>query len=118
MNIYAITKGYYSDYHICALTLDEEKAKRLQQIYTNRYNEASIEVFKDGEGADLSIYYYCDENGCNPEIEDYPGDEEVVVNKFTKKIYGVRLYAKDAAHAEKKAHDMIAEYKAKQANIC
>lgn len=29
MKVYVITKGIYSDYHICAVAMDEEKAKVL-----------------------------------------------------------------------------------------
>lgn len=35
MEIYVITKGTYSDYHICALTLDKEKAECLKKIYSD-----------------------------------------------------------------------------------
>ncbi len=116
MRIYAITKGRYSDYHICALTADKEKAKRLKKIYSDTYDEACIEVFEDGDGSELRLLWRCDENGNNPLLIEYPEKEEVAVDKYGR-IYAVYLYAKDKAHAEKKAHDMIAEYKAKRANI-
>ena len=111
MKIYAITKGIYSDYHICALTVNKEKAEYLKKIYTDKWNEADIEIYEDGEGSELNLFYFCDQNGCNPKIRDYAENERVAVDRFGK-IYGVYLYAKDESHAEKKAQDMIAEYKA------
>lgn len=33
MTIYAITKGYYSDYRICALTVSKDKAERLKLYF-------------------------------------------------------------------------------------
>ena len=50
--IYVITKGSYSDYHICAATTDEKRAERLRDLF---YNDGSmypddvyIEEFRDG----------------------------------------------------------------------
>jgi len=118
MKLYAITKGDYSYYHICALTANKDKANLLKSIYSDTYNDASIEEYEDGEGSDLNLFWYCDKNGCNAQFEEYPRLEQVCVNNITQEIHGVLVYAKDAAHAEKKAQDMIAEYKAKQAGIC
>lgn len=113
MEIYAITKGNYDAYHICGLTINKEKAKRLKRLYSDSYGEAIIEVFEDKEGSELNLFWFCNKDGKNPQIEDYPENERVAVDKFGR-IYGVYLYAKDEAHAEKKAHDMIAEYKVKR----
>ena len=33
--VYVIAKGCYSDYHICAVTLDKEKAERLCKLFDN-----------------------------------------------------------------------------------
>lgn len=118
MKIYAITKGHYSDYHICALTINKAKANQLESIYSDDLCEAKIEEYEDGDGMDMNLFWYCDKNGCNPSVQDYNGREQVLVSNKTKEIYGVEVYAKDALHAEKKAQDMIAEYKAKKAGIC
>lgn len=61
MKIYAITKGTYSSYRICALTTSESKAKELQKIYTdvNLYDlfpeEAVIEEFEDSEDEEIML---------------------------------------------------------------
>ena len=49
MKIYIITKGCYSDYHICNVTADYEKAKRYKEAYSDNWGEACIEVYEDGE---------------------------------------------------------------------
>lgn len=45
--VYVITAGSYSDYHICAVTLDPEKAKVLEKFYTKHGCEpAGIEEYE------------------------------------------------------------------------
>lgn len=117
MKIYAITKGCYSDYHICALTVNKKKAKRLKKLYSDKWEDTSVETFEDGEGSELNLLWFCNENGHNPRIQENTEKERVAVDRFGR-IWGVYLYAKDEVHAEKKAHDMLAEYKAKKSGIC
>lgn len=117
MKLYAITKGDYSDYHICALTSSKSKAKKLKLLYSGQYYDARIEEYEDGEGDDVNVCWWCDHNGCNAQFKEYPENERIVINPRTKEIAGVYVFSKDAAHAEKKAQDMIAEYKAKLAGL-
>ena len=51
MKIYVVTQGINSDYHIIAATLDEERAKILQDKFDDGYswNETRIEVYEDSE---------------------------------------------------------------------
>lgn len=44
MKIYVITKGEYSDYHICAVTEDEKIAEKLQRIFSD-WDKAKIEEY-------------------------------------------------------------------------
>ncbi len=37
MKIYIITKGSYSDYHICNVTTDYDKAKRYKEAYSDNW---------------------------------------------------------------------------------
>lgn len=117
MKIYAVTKGEYSDYHICALTTSAEKAEHLQKLFNEKYDEAKIETYEDGEGYEFNLYWYVKE-GKSPELLEYTGAEEVTVEGDYNNIYSAFLYAPDKGHAAKKAYDMIAEYKARKANIC
>lgn len=57
MKVYVITQGCYSDYHICAVTLDKDKAERLRKMYT----------------AKESCYGYCRSD--DAEIEEYEADD-------------------------------------------
>lgn len=80
--VYVITKGCYSDYHICAVTLDKEKAERLHNeqlegllTHMNQLRDAAarralqmeervhqLEAERDAAVADLrqaSIYLCC-----------------------------------------------------------
>lgn len=57
MKIYAITKGDYSDYHICRLTTDYEKAKRYKEAYSDKWNEACIETYEDNENDEQMLYW-------------------------------------------------------------
>lgn len=115
MKIYAVTRGAFEDYHICALTINKEKAERLKELYTDKYNNTYIEIFEDNEG-ELDLFWFCDKNGRNPKINEYQEKEEVVIDSYGI-ICGVYVRAEDKAQAEEKAHNMLAEYKAKGENI-
>ena len=86
MKIYAITKGTYSDYHICALTVDKNRAERLKKIYSNNYEEAIIEIYEDGESAELRIPFMCwiySSSEIQCVIADgQNGDEEIRFDRF------------------------------------
>lgn len=120
MKIYAITKGEYSDYHICALTIDKAKAERLAKIYSDSWRKASISTFDDGEYNDEVLGFYLVWTGFDDasfqgifnqkthreEIKDLGGGS-----------YQVYVSAEDEDHAKKKAYDMLAKYKAEQAGL-
>lgn len=46
MKIYVITKGAYSDYHICAVATDKKKAEILRKAFSDDWNEAQIETYE------------------------------------------------------------------------
>lgn len=55
MKIYVITKGDYSDYHICAVSTDEKRAERLAELYTDRYDYAKVEEYDTDADTDILI---------------------------------------------------------------
>ena len=68
--IYVITAGEYSDYHICAVTTDKERAEFLKKWYFRSNGDVEIEEYTDGEPdvpttADLVPIYVitCTEKG-------------------------------------------------------
>lgn len=51
MKVFVITKGSYSDYHICGVATDEEKAEKMAKFYTDRCDDANVEVYDTEEDA-------------------------------------------------------------------
>lgn len=49
MKVYVITKGSYSDYHICSVCLDRETAERRMKLFSDNFDEAEIEEFDTDE---------------------------------------------------------------------
>lgn len=56
MKIYVITKGCYSDYHICTVTTNKEEAEVLAETFTNSYDTATIEEFDTENNAEVIKY--------------------------------------------------------------
>lgn len=56
MKIYVITKGCYSDYHICTVTTNKEEAETLAETFTDRYDTATIEEYDTENNAEIIKY--------------------------------------------------------------
>lgn len=54
MKIYVITKGEYSDYHICAVATDPAKADKLAEFYSDKHNPSEVEEFDTEAVPDLT----------------------------------------------------------------
>ena len=48
MKLYAVTKGDYSEYHIIALTVSNDAAKKIAKRFSGT-NDAMVEEYEDGE---------------------------------------------------------------------
>ena len=75
MKVYVITQGCYSDYHICAVTLDKDKAEQLRKMYTakeSRYGYSSSDVaeIEEYETDDTGNTFTEEEKQSNP-VEYY-----------------------------------------------
>lgn len=127
MKIYVITKGSYSDYHICTVSTNQKNAEKLQKIFSDKWDQAMIEEYesdqyltetesgmelykcvmeKDGTIlADMSIISL----DC---MDDYDFQVRYLANKYI-----VYVWAKDSEHAKKIATDKIAEFKAMQMEV-
>ena len=118
--VYVITKGTYSDYHICAVTGDEERAEKLRELYSTRDDDARIEeyILDETEKA-MALYNVEFSEWILPEVTRAEYDFEEV----TPVIYGfsdhvlVRVRAKDEDHALKIAQDEYAKWKAEKAGV-
>ena len=125
MKIYVITKGCYSDYHICAVTTNRKKANKLSKIMSDRYDDAEIETYESDEYVDLIDRGFCAYlvdfvDGIYTishvsKVDDHESIEYIAWNRITprmnKKEYYVYVRAKDEEHAKKIAQDLMAEYK-------
>ena len=121
MKVYVITKGSYSDYHICAVAIDKEKAEKLEDYYTDKWDEANIEEY-DTEASNpfisnFKLYFVCcAENGeLTPFLITNPSCIELfgptIVTKHEHGQYIAYVWAVDEKHAAKIASDKIAEFK-------
>lgn len=125
MKIYVITKGSYSDYHICAVTTDKEKAERLALFYTDRWDEAKVEEFEEDEIPDdcMPIYFVRYKNGkwyidnCGIESPDHEAEHAFFKRNYVRGTYDFDSFycdvmADDEEHAIKIAQDLYAKKKA------
>lgn len=74
--IYVITQGCYSDYHICGVATSLDIAEKMRKFFSNRFNQANIEVFEENNySLDYSPthYYECQisTNGKQYFLKDY-----------------------------------------------
>lgn len=129
MKIYVITEGDYSDYHICAVTEDKEKAYHLKELFSGRYSYAEIEEWDTEEFSfikkDEKLYEVTKINEkldvCQLSIElnDLRDERVTNVDIFAKGGKGLmtRVLAKDEAHALKIAADRFAKHEAEKSGI-
>lgn len=63
MKVYVITKGEYSDYHICAVATNQAKARMLAEFYSDKYDAAEVEEYDTKDVPDLtngrSVFRIC-----------------------------------------------------------
>lgn len=123
--VYVITKGAYSDYHICAVAATKEIAEKLQKIYSDKdswadarieeydLNEAKddVRVFYDVTFADDKVSACFNEYGERESINFYKG------NKWQSGRLIVCVRARDEDHAVKIAQDRRAEYLAEKKGV-
>lgn len=126
MTVYVITRGDYSDYHICAVSLNKDKAKKLAKMYSTSYDPASVEEWETDTVTDIHVL-----NGkCPYTVTFYPDKEPWVwrisydyryfaegIQENNKSWLAVNVYAKDEAAALKIASDKRAQYLAEKEGI-
>jgi hypothetical protein len=125
MKVYVITSGVYSAYHICAVTIDKDRASTLSKLFIDsRGNDANIEVY-DTEAIHFTPGMVPFEVGfkgtsvtecCRISIEDYDADFEKIWVSNNDDGY-VKVEAVDEAHAIKIASDMYAKYRAEKLGL-
>lgn len=123
MLVYVVTKGCYSDYQICGVALDKDRAEKLVRFYSDGYDDAQIEEYDtEAECNDVlerlvpvyqvdiapngqysvSIWKYVDsQNGFDTQYI-FPNAH---ANGPESMRFKARILAKDADHAAKIACD-------------
>ena len=123
---YAVTAGDYSDYHIIAITDNEERAENIKKLYSGKYSEPMIEEFFDGEAKNEALYdvLYCADGSYDVTLQNFDNGYYSDINIIRESVphnhwweYQVLVMAKDEHHAIKIAQDLWAEYKAKKEGV-
>jgi hypothetical protein len=134
MKIYIVTQGTYSDYHICAVATDEEKAKQLAEKHATSYDETRVEVYdttEDDPHADGRIpfcvtfvggcaeHYYIDRPPLY--LEGVPFTTGITIRRgalgAASTNIEVRLYAPNERAAVKVAAEKRAEFLARKEGL-
>lgn len=139
MIVYVITKGCYSDYHVCGVATDQQAANRLKELFSDQFEEAIIEEYDTEKPLSVSeridkgymayaitimdgaivavrsmdkddISYSIDNLSESPHFSTYP--RFATINKGW-----VYCLAKDEEHAKKIALDTYAQWKAEKEGI-
>lgn len=120
--VYVITKGDYSDYHICAVTLDKNRAEKLRKMFSDHWNKAEIEEYTlDEEKTRRKYGVVFDVKGAFKRFcaEECDLHDDGFIDDWNDDDDGITIWVEsaDEAHALKIAQDRLAEYKAKKAGI-
>lgn len=133
--LYAVTVGYYSDYHIVALCSNKNKAEKIAACCndgdSSSWGSANVHEFEDGMRIDLDRSVF--EVNVSTKLASYGIYElfgEDKINALTGRKYkinevrvrgdgscNVYVIADDADKALKIARDLVAEYKAEKEGI-
>jgi hypothetical protein len=126
MNVYVITSGEYSDYGICAVTLDKEQAELLKAKYSDKWDEACIEEY-DTDNYKIEV----DEDYKLMWVVEFYSNEIRRCYTIARKNFkhgavrkhsfdnGITVFveAKDEDHAKKIAKDIYMKWLAEQNNL-
>lgn len=124
MKVYVITKGEYSDYHICGVALDETRAEMLAKRFSNEWSNAEVEEYDTEDYKEIIRYsntYYCvydieTKSFVRIDSSDFI-DVSCQVYEMMNGNLGVYVYADNETQALKFANDKISKYKAEQLGL-
>ena len=128
MKVYVVTRGEYSEYHICGLTTDEESAKKAKKFYSDDWCEAEIEVydtdkFSSMENWKLFIVFF-DKSGSVKRAEEIDRNDDYFVDRLADweeddYFHGedFQVFATDKASAIKIAAEKRAVFLAKKEGL-
>ena len=125
MKVYVITKGIYSDYHICAVAIDKAKAEQLVEKFSDSWDKAEIEEYDTEDYNPILRFqkcfncFYHEENKTFSLTEtdsDYLEADDFKPKKNKESLF-FRVLANDENMALKKASDIVAQYKAEKMDL-
>lgn len=120
--VFVITKGDYSDYHICTVTMDRSRAENLKKLFDDRYDKAMIEEYILEEAKEnWNVYYVEFPDGESPtihlcEYQNFDFGPLPSVSEWEEQIC-VYVRSKDEKHAMKIAQDEYAKWKAEKEGV-
>ena len=140
MKIYIITRGSYSDYHICGVAVDWKEAERLQNVNTDEWDVARIETYDTEDNGEIEgwlkhryVFRFDADNAYDDDVTIYVFDGECYKNDWLmaknderegiiRTAYGIYHYVcvesdKPFSVVEKIAYDRYAEWKATQEGL-
>ena len=144
MKIYIITRGSYSDYHICGVATDYNEAERLQNVNTDEWDMARIETYDTEDNGEIEGWLkpryvfrfnvdkrYKNHKNAYDDVTIYDGecykDDWLIAKRDEREgrirtAYGIYHYVcvesdKPFSVVEKIAYDRYAEWKATQEGL-
>ena len=126
MKIYVVTRGDYSDYHICGVAVDKKRAEITAKLnsdymYTANIEEYDSEEYSGNEKKQWMVRFFVKDP---PEVTKKWFDRDIMHKLPLVKQYicshathVAYVQADDEAHALKIAEDALAQYKAQKAGI-
>lgn len=122
--IYVVTEGSYSDYHICGVFTDKEKAENFVNIYNRFSGEyAEIETYEDGvmlnnNGIKFTVCFHRDEHdNLVPFYSRTACQSERCGVRAINGYIEIIVFAETKALAEKIAKDKLAEWLAERKEV-
>lgn len=126
MKVYVITQGAYSDYHICGVSLDKEKAETIRKFCSDEWDEAQVEEYDTECFSDilgLSPYLVRRNKDGSATVKARDGMIDSAVrerNMVFKDAHGgryVQVFATDDRHALKIGIDLILQHLAEKKGL-
>lgn len=86
--VYIITAGSYSDYHICGVTLDKDKAERMKVLCICHYGENEGVSIEEYETDKIESFSLTEEELNSDPVKCY--EVEIIYDVSNRKVYSIK----------------------------